>query len=146
MTYVAKALAIVGLIYSALGWNPSAQAADLSVGTYVYNGPCAERRFLNQIYSRFRYQVRHVPGLPDVSILEFRDIYERRYEGDSTDWPIPRLYCGATVVLSDGDIRDMWYLVEYGMGFAGVGNNVEFCVSGFDRWYVYNGRCRVLRE
>ncbi|MBS3650608.1 hypothetical protein KEU06_18510 [Pseudaminobacter sp. 19-2017] len=146
MTYVAKALAIVGLISSALGWNSSAQAADVSVGTYVYNGPCAEQRFLNQIYNRFRYQVRHVPGLPDVSILEFRDIHERRYEGDSTDWPIPRLYCGATVVLSDGDIRDMWYLVEYGMGFAGVGNNVEFCVSGFDRWYVYNGRCRVLRE
>jgi hypothetical protein len=31
------------------------------------------------------------------------------------------------------------------MGFAGMGDNVEFCVSGFDRWYVYNGRCRVLR-
>ena len=31
------------------------------------------------------------------------------------------------------------------MGFVGIGDNVEFCVSGFDRWMVYNGRCRVLR-
>ena len=28
--------------------------------------------------------------------------------------------------------------------FASIGDNVEFCVSGFDRWMVYNGRCRVL--
>jgi hypothetical protein len=25
------------------------------------------------------------------------------------------------------------------------GSNVEFCVSGFDRWMDYNGVCRVLR-
>ena len=31
------------------------------------------------------------------------------------------------------------------MGFASIGDNVEFCVAGFDRWMVYNGRCRVLR-
>jgi capsid protein len=146
MSYVAKALASVGLLVSVIGWGSSAQAADLLLETRAYAGPCADQRFLNKISHRFRYQVRHVPNLPNVSILEFRDVHERRYEGGSRDWPIPRLYCGATVVLSDGDIRDMWYLVEYGMGFAGLGNNVEFCVSGFDRWYVYNGRCRVLRE
>jgi capsid protein len=49
------------------------------------------------------------------------------------------------VVQSDGADRDIWYLIEEGMGFASIGDNVEFCVSGFDRWYVYNGRCRVLR-
>jgi hypothetical protein len=36
-------------------------------------------------------------------------------------------------------------LIEGRMGFAGIGENVEFCVSGFDRWLVYNGRCRVLQ-
>ena len=41
--------------------------------------------------------------------------------------------------------REVWYLIEGHMGFVGIGENVEFCVSGFDRWYVYNGRCRVLR-
>ena len=31
------------------------------------------------------------------------------------------------------------------MGFASIGDGVEFCVSGFDRWNVYNSGCRVLR-
>ena len=63
----------------------------------------------------------------------------------SDNWPIGRRYCGATVALSDGHDRDIWYLIEEGQGFASIGDNVEFCVSGFDRWMVYNGRCRVLR-
>jgi capsid protein len=58
---------------------------------------------------------------------------------------IGRRYCGATVVLSDGSKRDLWYLIESRMGFVAANQNVEFCVSGFDRWFVYNGRCRVLR-
>jgi capsid protein len=89
--------------------------------------------------------VRNVPNLPDVAITDFHDIHEHRYIPDDPDNPIARRYCGATVVLSDGNSRDLWYLIESRMGFAGMGDNVEFCVSGFDRWYVYNGRCRVLR-
>ena len=57
---------------------------------------------------------------------------------------------------SDSSSRNVWYLIEEGMGFATLaagfvlanethGSNVEFCVSGFDRWFVYNGSCRVLR-
>jgi hypothetical protein len=36
-------------------------------------------------------------------------------------------------------------VVERGMGLASVGDNVEFCVSGFDRWNVYDNGCRILR-
>ena len=45
-------------------------------------------------------------------------------------------------------------LLALGMTLAGVASAPaadlvavridEFCVAGFDRWYVYNGRCRVL--
>ncbi len=32
------------------------------------------------------------------------------------------------------------------MGFAGIfGDSVEFCLSGLDRWNVYDSYCRVLR-
>ncbi len=109
-------------------------------------GPCSDGWVLGTISSRFDYQVKHVPNLPQVSILEFHRIYQRRYEPASEDWPIPRVYCVAQVALSDGLSRDIWYLVEYGQGFASIGDNVEFCVAGFDRWMVYNGGCRVLRE
>ena len=87
----------------------------------------------------------NVPNLPNVRITDFQGIHERRYLPAEEDHPIGRRYCGATVILSDGQGRDIWYLIEEGQGFASIGNNVEFCVSGFDRWYVYNGACRVLR-
>lgn len=136
-----------------------AVAADMigSEPVEVGSGPCAESAVLRHITSRFRYQVTHVPNLPDVRITEFSDIHERRYIPSGEDRPIARRYCGATVGLSDGDRREVWYLIEEGMGFATANShsfiphalleadNIEFCVSGFDRWMVYNGACRVLR-
>ncbi len=86
-----------------------------------------------------------MPHLPDVDIVEFRKIHQHRYIPFGEQRPIARRYCGATAELSDGKRRTIWYLIEDRMGFAGVGDGVEFCVSGFDRWFVYNGRCRVVR-
>ena len=106
---------------------------------------CEDTHILSKIIDRFRHQVRNVPNLPDVEIREFRLIHEQRNHIATEDWPVPRRYCGATVDLSDGYSREIWYLIEGGMGLASIGDNVEFCVAGFDRWYVYNGRCRVLR-
>lgn len=128
-----------------LGITKAAQAADLSVYSDEDSGVCGQAWVLNKISSRFSYQVHHVPHLPDVSITDFQRIHQHRYLPASEEWPIGRRYCGATVSLSDGRARTIWYLIEEGQGFASIGNNVEFCVSGFDRWMVYNGRCRVLR-
>lgn len=110
-----------------------------------YAKECDDQAVLSRIASKFRYQVRNVPHLPDVEISDFRRIHQHRYLPYAENSPIARRYCSAKVELSDGRRRDMWYLIEDRMGFAGVGDGVEFCVSGFDRWYVYNGRCRVLR-
>ncbi len=118
--------------------------------------PCADAAVLKRIQKRFDYQVKHVPNLPDVAISEFQRIHQHRYIPAEEDHPIARRYCGATAVLSDGGHRDIWYMIEEGMGFATLldgfhlanetrGSNVEFCVSGFDRWMDYNGVCRVLR-
>ena len=123
----------------------SAPAADLVAVRIDEPGICGHDRVLNRIVDRFAYQVRHVPNLPDVGILDFYQVTEVRYEPQGENRPIERRYCRATVALSDGDSRTVRYLIERPMGFAGIGSNVEFCVAGFDRWYVYNGRCRVLR-
>lgn len=138
--------AMIGLGAAGLG-TASVQAADLArySDNSGYSGMCSNASVLNRITSRFGYQVRHVPNLPQVAIDDFQGIHENRYQPASENSPIGRTYCGATVLLSDGSDRSIWYLVEEGMGFASIGNNVEFCVSGFDRWYVYNGHCRVLR-
>lgn len=122
-----------------------ALAADL-LATQTYSGACSEHKFLARIEHRFRYQVHHVPELPDVAIQDFVDIRETRFEPEDERHPISRQYCEADVVLSDGQKRDIWYLIEGDQGFASIGSNVEFCVSGFDRWHVYDGNCRVLRD
>ena len=108
-------------------------------------GICGNDRVLNRISSRFRHQVHNVPHLPRVAIVDFYRVKERRHEPRAPDSPIDRRYCHATVALSNGYDRDVWYLIERPLGFAGMGSNVEFCVAGFDRWNVYGGRCRSLR-
>lgn len=141
---VCGALLATATMLSGLSVPQHARAADFILD-YAEPGICADQRFLGTIVSRFRHQVTHVPNLPNVDIVEFQRIYEKRYLVPSDYWPIGRRYCGATVILSDGHARPIWFLIEEGMGFAGIGDNVEFCVAGFDRWYVYNGHCRVLR-
>ena len=106
---------------------------------------CDDPVMLGKITDRFRHQALMVHHEPNLAITEFRGIHEHRYLPYHEDHPIARRYCGATADLSDGRSRTIWYLIEDGMGFVGLGDNVEFCVSGFDRWMVYNGRCRVLR-
>ncbi|HEY4193360.1 MAG TPA: hypothetical protein VGM46_12005 [Mesorhizobium sp.] len=147
--FTASILAALVGICAPLAATPAAFAAD-PVG-YVDNGDagdagiCSQAWVLSKISSRFHHQVQHVPNLPNVDITDFRRIHQHRYLPASENSPIGRSYCGATVALSDGQSREIWYLIEEGQGFASIGDNVEFCVSGFDRWNVYNGRCRVLR-
>ena len=128
------------------GATLTARAADPIAVDIDTPGICANDAVLGRIASRFRHQVSHVPHLPDVAIADFRRIRESlhkpRIEGKR---PIDRRYCHAKADLSDGRSRDIWYVIERPMGFAGLGSNVEFCLSGFDRWSVYDGRCRVLR-
>lgn len=124
---------------------PAAFAADFTTGVLVTESPCADARVLDRISKRFDHQVRNVPHLPPVAILAFHEIRQHRHLPAHEDSPIERLYCNATVALSDGLGRRIWYLIEYGQGFAGIGDNVEFCVSGFDRWNVYDAHCRVLQ-
>ena len=108
-------------------------------------GLCNQQSVLRRVVSDFGYQVRHVPHLPQVGITAMSDVRLTRYEPKNNPAQIERTYCKATAVLSDGQYRPVWYLVEEGQGFAGVGSNVEFCVDGFDRWYVFDASCRVLR-
>jgi hypothetical protein len=124
----------------------AARAADMVVGVYASDpGVCGESRVLNRISRRFDYQVRHVPNLPQVAILDFNRIGETRFEPARKKSPIERRYCHAKVALSGGYERSVWYLIENPMGFASIGSNVEFCVEGFDPWHVYNSHCRVLK-
>jgi hypothetical protein len=133
------ALLAFAVVFSWMLFAATAQAGDKLARE------CDDGTILARITSKFRHQVTYVPNLPDVDITHFGRIHERRYIPYGEKRPIARRYCAATAHLSDGRKRKIWYLIEDRMGFAGVGDGVEFCVSGFDRWHVYNGHCRVLR-
>lgn len=123
-----------------------AQAADMHENYGGANDAiCGHVSVRNAISSRFHHQVTHVPNLPNVNIVSFHDAQLTRYEPAAPDSPIERRYCSASVSLSDGHSRPIHYLIEYGQGFASIGDNVEFCIAGFDRWNVYNSQCSVLR-
>ena len=106
---------------------------------------CSDPHVLKRISSKFRHQAREVHHDKSLAIADYGNIHEHRYLDNRENRPIARRYCGAEVTLSDGRGRTIWYVVERGVGFASVGDNVEFCVSGFDRWNVYDNGCRILR-
>jgi capsid protein len=140
--------ALASLFCLAGSYAPAAAADMIAPATgYYEQAPqaCAQGWVLSRISGKFRYQVTHVPNLPDVDLVDFRDIHLNRYEPAASDSEFTRTYCEATAYTSDGRRHAMWYLIEDGAGFAGLGHNVEFCLVGFDRWKVYDGRCRVLR-
>ncbi len=140
----AFAAAVLPLTLVSLPANAADYLAPAPAGV-ADAGACNQQSVLRSVVSDFGYQVRHVPNLPQVGITAMSDVQLTRYEPKTNPAQIERTYCKATAVLSDGQYRSVWYMVEEGQGFASMGRNVEFCVDGFDRWYVYDARCRVLR-
>ena len=56
-----------------------------------------------------------------------------------------RRYCHAYAHLSNGRRHKVYYLIEEGMGLAGTGWNVEFCIPRYDPWRIYDAYCRTVR-
>lgn len=105
---------------------------------------CDNQSVLDRIRAKFSYQVHNVPHLPDVAIVGFRNIRQRHYLPGMDISNTARRYCGATADLSNGKARTVYYMIVDEMGFASLGDGVQFCVQGFDRWRVYNGNCRLI--
>ncbi|MFZ1815739.1 MAG: hypothetical protein WBO55_08595 [Rhizobiaceae bacterium] len=97
-----------------------------------------------RIIDKFNWADRHT-WYQGLTLDRIEREYERRVELFGP-YPIERRYCRAVAWLSDGHRRTVHYRIERGMGLAGTGYKVEFCVQGHDRWYVYGGNCRTVRR
>lgn len=130
----AVSLLVAGMSGSAMaGGSHAREASD-----------CGTPAILKTLAKRFHHQSHEVHH-DRLRIDIFDDVHEHRNYPAKELRPIARRYCGATAVLSDGRRRTLWYFIETQAGFAGWGDNVEFCVSGFDKWNVYNAHCRIAR-
>jgi hypothetical protein len=58
---------------------------------------------------------------------------------------IPRRYCSARALVSDGRHRTVYYSIGEDTGFLGATWGVTFCVVGLDRNLAYNPSCRMAR-
>ncbi len=105
---------------------------------------CADSDVLGQIVERARYgerfAYRHGEDLKAISRI---DEYHVEAFGPA---PIQRRFCRAAALMSTGHSRKLYFMIEKGMGLAGTGYKVEFCIQGLDHWGVYNGNCRSIRH
>jgi hypothetical protein len=58
---------------------------------------------------------------------------------------IPRRFCSAIALISDGQRHPIHYSIAEDTGLLGVTWGVEWCVVGLDRNWAYNPACKMAR-
>jgi hypothetical protein len=122
----------------------AAQAGGIKGGLDGDVPECGNAKVLQTIGKRFDHAAKHLHKR-DIAIDGITRVHQHRFVDARERSPIARRYCGAVAQMSDGRRRTLWYLIEDGMGLAGFGDNVEFCLSGLDPLNAYGAHCRVLR-
>ncbi len=139
-------LLVVALV---AGFGAPAQAANfLEKGIYMtgpnYDGvlpPCEAA--LDKIASRFAQKEGRFWN-SDLQILDF----ERVREIAARPWAsgtIPRRFCSAVALVSDGRKHRVDYWIGEDTGMLGASWGVEWCVVGLDRNWAYNPACKMAR-
>ena len=139
-------LRIAILVPLALSTN-MAVAADPS--TFVVSTPdalpsvCDDAGALDRIVGRFGWAERNQWHRG----FEIQTIDNPRPSGHRFAEPglVHRDYCVADTVMTNGSFYPVYYTIEHGLGFAGLGRYVDFCVPGLDPWHVHDGDCRTVR-
>ncbi|WP_458757992.1 hypothetical protein ACSVBT_18235 [Afipia sp. TerB] len=82
-----------------------------------------------------------------LQITGFTNVHETAFRPWSNGAPdtIPRRFCSARALMSDGHIRRVDYSIVEDGGFAGFQSGVEWCVVGLDRNWAYKPACRSAR-
>jgi hypothetical protein len=80
----------------------------------------------------------------DLQILDFERVRETAYR----PWvagTIPRRFCSAVALVSDGRKHRVSYWIGEDTGMIGMTWGVEWCVAGLDRNWAYNPACKMAR-
>ena len=145
----ALALAVAGLLGALFSMSAPAQAAGwLEKGIYLtgpnYEGalpPCEAA--LGKIAARFAEKESRFWN-SDLQILDFERVREIAFRPWATG-TIPRRFCSAVAVISDGHKHRVNYWIGEDTGMIGAYWGVEWCVVGLDRNWAYNPACKMAR-
>jgi hypothetical protein len=148
---LALAAFLVGALSAGFGGSTPGQAANwfemnTGLGGPGYDGAvpqCDEPFALWKIQSRFaRKEGRFWAS--DLEIVRFDSIHQvafRPWGGDT----IPRRFCSARALTSDGKWRMVHYSIVEDGGMIGASWGVEWCVVGVDRNWANNPACRMAK-
>jgi hypothetical protein len=144
---------LVGLLLAAgsiaLGALAPALAANwLEKGIYMsganYSGelpPCEAA--LDTIASRFAQKESQYWNSA-LQIVGFEQVRETAFRPWAAG-TIPRRFCSAVAMVSDGHEHAVHYWIGEDTGMIGMTWGVEWCVVGLDRNWAYNPRCKMAR-
>jgi len=124
-------------------YEASRQPAPIVANALVPS--CEDPRVVAQVEDQFEYGApRMIPA--DLAIVEFSNLMEKAYHPLGGHKEVERRYCQGTVLVSTGEHRTVYYVVEYPMGYAGISWRAEGCVLGLDKWKIYGANCESLRR
>jgi hypothetical protein len=98
---------------------------------------------LDKIASRFAQKEGHFWN-SDLRILEFEGVREIAFRPWAVG-TIPRRFCTAMALVSDGKKHAVNYWIGEDTGMIGMTWGVEWCVVGLDRNWAYNPRCKMAQ-
>lgn len=79
-----------------------------------------------------------------LELIRFENIRETAFR-PWVDDSIPRRFCRARVLVSDGKWRPVYYSIVEDGGAIGATWGVEWCVVGLDRNWANNPACRMAK-
>ena len=79
-----------------------------------------------------------------LQINDFEGVRETAFSPWAPD-AIPRRFCSAVALISDGVRRPVHYTIGEDLGEIGAMWGVDWCVVGLDRNWAYAPACRMTR-
>jgi hypothetical protein len=141
--------AVFAVLFGLFGLGQTAQAANPLELNFGLFGPRYDGRVkvcekvLGTITAQFQEKESKFWN-SSLQIKAYGEIHETAFRPWQSD-NIPRRYCSADVMLSDGQLHQVHYSIIEDGGFAGFGQGVEWCVTGLDRNWAYSPGCKAAR-
>jgi hypothetical protein len=140
----------LAVMLAAVATGPAAAANLFELNFFMtgprYDGvlpPCDSGTALSKISSRFA-QKEGTFWNSALTISGFQKVRETAFRPWAPN-TIPRRFCSAMALISDGSQHPIHYSIAEDTGLIGVTWGVEWCVVGLDRNWAYNPACKMAR-
>jgi hypothetical protein len=128
-----------------------ARAANWFEKNFWLSGPrydavvplCDEPEALWKIQSRFAEKEGKF-WQSDLQLVGFERVRQIAFRPWAEN-TIPRRFCSAVALVSDGKKRPVYYAIVEDAGMIGMTWGVEWCVVGLDRNWAFNPACKMAR-